>query len=311
MDNSESIPIIIDTDVGYDDIGALLYLLKHPKIKIHGISISCGLTYIEAGVNNVLRLLNYLEKPTIPVIPGKKTPLFVNNSFPKKWREKSAQFYGIKLPSTTLYPSSINITELIHSVWKSTRKKVTIVALGPLTNIAQVIQNQTAKKELIERLYIMGGAIDIPGNVGIECPEIPNFVAEWNFFIDPHAAEIVFSKSGIPITLIPLNATNNVPHTKRFQTKLDNIKKTKELDIVYQLLNPNEGYFWDDLTAVALTTPEVFKLENHYIQIVATEKISQAGWTKSIKDKKPNAEVAMYADPLKFEEQYIKILNQQ
>lgn len=302
------ISIIIDTDVGYDDIGALLYLLKHPRIKIHGISISCGITYIEAGVNNVLKLLDYLEKKTILVIPGKEKPLFVNHSFPKKWRERSAQFYGIKLPSTTLQPSRMNLSELIYSVWNLTQEKVFIVGLGPLTNIAQVIQDQTIN-EFIEGLYIMGGAVDIPGNVGTEYPDIPNFVSEWNFFIDPQAAEIVFSESGIPTTLIPLNATNRVPHTEEFRNKVAKIKRTKEIEIVYQLLNPNVSYFWDELAAVALTNPEIITLENHHINVI-TEKITHAGWTRSIKNKKPNALVAMDADPLKFELQYIKILNQ-
>jgi len=305
---SESISIIIDTDVGYDDIGALLYLLKHPEIKIRGISISCGITYIDAGVNNILRLLSYLEKQKIPVVSGKKTPLVVGHTFPKKWREKSAQFYGIKLPPTTLQSSNLSLSQLISFVWKSTKEKITLVALGPLTNLAQVIQDQIKMNDLIERFFIMGGAINIPGNVGSEYSKIPNFVAEWNFFIDPHAANIIF-KSEIPKILIPLNATNKVPHTHEFRNKVAKLKMTKSLEIVYQLLNPNESYFWDELAAVALTNPEIITLENHHIKVI-TDKITQAGWTKSIENKKPNALVAMDVDPLKFEHQFIKILSQ-
>ncbi|MHA2363801.1 MAG: nucleoside hydrolase, partial [Candidatus Hodarchaeales archaeon] len=233
----EEIPVIIDTDVAPDDIGAILYLLKHPRISVRAITVSCGITYIDAGVNNVLQLLDYLEIHNIPVAGGKTTPLNTNHAFPPLWREGSENFFGLNLPQTNLQPSVMNASELIVSIINTSIENTTIITLGPLTNIATAFQSDPTIKDKIELIDIMGGAIDVAGNVGFEYPEIPNFVAEWNMYIDPHAADIVF-KSGVPIMLIPLDATNKVPVTEDFRTNLGNVMQTPEANIVHQLLTP-------------------------------------------------------------------------
>jgi inosine-uridine nucleoside N-ribohydrolase len=77
-------------------------------------------------------------------------------------------------------------------------EKVTLVTLGPLTNVAQALEAEPSLVDYIEMIYVMGGAVSVPGNVGFIVTD--NAVAEWNIYVDPHAAAIVF-ESGAPITL--------------------------------------------------------------------------------------------------------------
>jgi len=151
----------------------------------------------------------------------------------------------------------------------------------------------------------MGGAVNVPGNVGIES-DIPNYEAEWNFYIDPHAVHIILT-SDIPILLIPLDATNKVPITEEFQENLGQVKLTPEADIAYQFLTPGL-YFWDILTAVALTDIEVVTIQDFYLEAVLDEE-NHEGETVSIEGKPINAQVAIDADRSAFEAKFLEIIN--
>ncbi len=302
------VPVIVDMDVDPSDTPALLYLLKHPGVSVRAITVSCGITYIEEGVANVLRLLAYLGIRDIPVAGGKATPLAGDNAFPTAWRDGSYNFYGLDLPPTDLQPSALNASELIISVITSSTENVTLVPLGPLTNIAIALQADPSIRERIEGIHCMGGAVTVPGNVGYEYPPIPNYVAEWNIWVDPLAADIVF-KSGVPITLIPLDATNEVPKNEAFRTRWENEMRTREAAIIYEFLRPGlGGYFWDQLAAVALTDPSVVTFEGHYIAVLV-DGGNETGWTQSLGWQPYNTMVAVHADAPLFEEIFLAVLN--
>ena len=296
------INILIDTDVARDDIGAILYLLKHPEVSIKAMSVSCGLTYIDVGADNLLRLLNHLGGRDIPVITGAKTPLKTDHTFPPKWRNCSNTFFGLDLPETDLKPFE---SENLASVIEEQPEKIIVVVLGPLTNIAELFQTNPTVKEKIEQIIIMGGAVNTPGNVGQEYSPIPNFDAEWNIYIDPHAADIVF-KSGVPLTLVPLDATNNLPITEELKEKLVDTIVTPEAKIAFQFMIPG-ACFWDQLTAVVVTDPSVVTLEDHHIEIIVEEGNS-SGKTVSVSGE-INTRVAIAADAQAFENHFFKILN--
>ncbi|MFW9830448.1 MAG: nucleoside hydrolase [Candidatus Thorarchaeota archaeon] len=295
-------------DVDPSDTCALLYLLKHPGVLVRAVTVSCGITYIDEGVANVLRLLDYLGIRDIPVAGGKATPLAGDNAFPTAWRDGSYSFYGVELPSTDLQPSELNASELIISVITSSSENITLVPLGPLTNIAIALQADPSIKDGIEVIHCMGGAVTVPGNVGYEYPPIPNYVAEWNIWVDPVAADIVFN-SGVPITLIPLDATNEVPKNEAFRTRWENEKRTLVAAIVYEFLQPGMGdYFWDQLAAVALTDPSVVTFEWYYIAVLIGGE-NETGWTQSLGWHPPNTKVAVHADAPLFEDIFIAVLN--
>jgi pyrimidine-specific ribonucleoside hydrolase len=301
------VPIIIDADIDTSDTNALLYLLNNPLVTVEAITVSCGVTYIDAGVENTLRLLDYLEvENDIPVAGGSLVPLVVNHAFPPEWRQGSNNFYGVSLPETQYQPADMNASELIMNVLNEADFPITIIALGPLTNIAKAILLDPNIVGKIDRIDIMGGAVNVPGNIGNVYPQIPNYVAEWNFYIDPHAAEIVFSTIE-NIRLVPLDATDQVPITSEFKSNLQKIKQTKEADIANQLLI--EGlFFWDELTAVALTNPEVVTLEMIHIEVVIEQENHEGQTIRNI-TAPVIAEVAIGADSVAFEDEFLSIIN--
>jgi inosine-uridine nucleoside N-ribohydrolase len=254
----------------------------------------------------VLRLLDFLGIKDIPVAGGSVLPLEVDHTFPDDWREGSRNFYGVNIPQTNLQPSSMNASELIISQLTNSIEPMSIITTGPLTNIARVLKAEPIIKDKIKDIHIMGGAVFVDGNVGYES-DIPNYEAEWNLYIDPEAANIVFS-SGIALTLIPLDATNQVPQTIEFQLKLANIKQTSEAEVAYQLYIPGL-FFWDQLTVVAFTNPEVISTENYHIDIVVDTK-NQEGKTISVENESKNVEVAIDADARMFENLFLEVINE-
>ena len=103
---------------------------------------------------------------------------------------------------------------------------IVVIALGPLTNLAEAFQADPTLAGQIKQIVIMGGALDAPGNVADENEGISNQYAEWNFFADPVAADIVLA-SGAPIVLVPLDATNDVPFTRSFYQRLQGTHRTR------------------------------------------------------------------------------------
>ncbi len=301
----DTISVIIDSDGAPDDVYAILYLFKHPKISVRALTLSCGVSYVTEGAHNFVQLLSYLGYNDISVAAGKETPLHVNHTFPTSWRESSKDFYGLNLPSTENQVSDLNASELIISIVNSSTEKITIVALGPLTNVALAIQSDPSIIEKIKLVDIMGGAVNVPGNVGYES-DIPNYEAEWNFYVDPHSADIVF-RSEIPILLVPLDATNQVPITEEFKDKLGREKHTTEADIIHQFLTPGL-YFWDILTAVALTDRDIVTIQEYHLEVVLDEK-NREGEIIPIEEESFNAQVAIDANRTAFEVKFLEIIN--
>jgi pyrimidine-specific ribonucleoside hydrolase len=305
LSSQVEISVIVDIDAAPNDWASILYLLKHPAITVLGITVSCGVSYIDSGVINTLGILEHLGINDIPVAAGKETPLVVNHTFPTPWRDGSHNFYGLDLPTTSLQPSSMNASELIISLIEGSEANVTLITLGPLTNVAIALNTEPSIKSKIDEILIMGGAIDAQGNVGLESA-IPNYVAEWNIWIDPHAADIVM-KSGLPIRMITLDATNQVPRTQAFLDTLESVMTTPEAHLLFDMTTPGL-YWWDPLTAVALTNPEVITLEERCIEIIVNLE-NHEGMTNSTDAGCANALVAVSADASLFEDLFIGYIN--
>jgi inosine-uridine nucleoside N-ribohydrolase len=161
---------------------------------------------------------------------------------------------------------------------------VTVLALGPLTNVAAALEATPELAESIEMIYVMGGAVDVDGSMVSD----ENTVAEWNIFCDPHAARLVF-ESGAPITLVPLDATNEVPVTPEFVDQLEAEKTTPEAEFVATLLANNAEsiesgtyYFWDPLAAVVMSDPGVVTLTPRDVTVIDIPGALDDGRTKPV-----------------------------
>ena len=252
-------PVVIDSDMAPDDWMAILYLLQRPDIRVLAITVAgTGETHCEPGVRNALGLVRLAGESGIPVACGGETPLEGNQAFPDAWRERADTMAGLSLPAGENPITQETAAELLVKTVQDSPQKVRILALGPLTNLADAIQQDAQFLENVEQIYVMGGALEVLGNVGFSGVDIDNQVAEWNIFVDPAAAKAVFA-SGAPVTLVPLDATNQAPVSLDFYFTLQANRNTPEARFVYDVLTTQldfiasgMSYFWDPLAAAVL-----------------------------------------------------------
>jgi len=306
-------PVILDVDMGMDDMLAILYLASHPDADIRAITVAgTGLAHCDAGVSNALGLAELSDQKDVPITCGRETPLEGNHVFPADWRQSADDASGVEI-SHTGKPSPLSAPELIVNILQTANDGISIVAVGPLTNIAEALQTAPKIDSKIEAIYIMGGAVEIDGNVGNSGVSIQNQYAEWNIYIDPVAANIVFN-SGIPIILVSLDATDDVPVTRSFYKTLDKNRNTPSANQAYKLLTANLDFinsgglqFWDPLAAAVFTDQSIVSLEEMQL-VVVTDEGSESGRTKP-DSSGARIKVAMSADRNKFEQVFLTILN--
>lgn len=314
LEASQPRTVVVDTDMAADDWMAILYLLQRPDVTVRAITVTgTGETRCAPGVRHALGLAALSGQEGIPVACGRERPLHGSHAFPDSWRESADALLGLTLPAARDSAFDLTAVELLASVIQSSSDKVTILTLGPLTNVAEVLQEYPSLAEDIEMIYIMGGAVNVPGNVGASGVGIDNNVAEWNIYIDPVAANLVL-RSGVPVTLVPLDATNHAPVTARFYRRLAKNHTTPEatfiFDVLTQLKEFNDWrgyYFWDLLTAAILTDESLAAIQVQNLCVVEREG-PESGWTKAAEGC-PQVRVALSADAGRFEQTLLEILN--
>ncbi len=308
--SAQPAPVIIDTDAGSDDFLAIAFLLSQPSIHIEAITVANGTAHVDAGARNLIRLLQVTGRQNIPVFLGRSTPLRGNAEFPAEWRKIADDLPGVGLPAVSRKPELKPASEYLIERLRTGRPSVRILALGPLTNLAEAIERDKSVVNAIREIVIMGGAVRVPGNLpdgGVFHTE--NKTAEWNIFIDPYAARIVF-RSGVRIRLIPLDATNKVPISADFLREFRSAARSplgmlaaQVLATDHQMIDQGEFYAWDPLAAVALLKPSVVKTTPMRIDV--RQDPPEQGRTVQIAGK-PNADVALDADSAAFRKLFLE-----
>lgn len=272
-------PLIIDSDMALDDWMAILYLLKQPDIRVEAITVAAtGEAHARPGVRNAQRLLALADHPPIPIGAGSEKPLQGEHVFPWMIRFVMDHFFFLKAPKPVGELPAINAVDTIVQALREASEPVHIVALGPLTNLATVIRQQPDLIAKVDGITFMGGAVDVPGNIESVDKKINNPYAEWNVYIDPLAADVVF-RSGIPITLVPLDATDQVPLTQAYLDEMAGVEGGLALDFIrracgriLRLSTPERPfYFWDPLAAVVATHITIAAVEARTVRVVLEE----------------------------------------
>jgi inosine-uridine nucleoside N-ribohydrolase len=305
--------VIIDTDAGSDDLMAIAFLLSRPDIRVEAITVVNGMAHVPQGAKNVLGLLELSGRRDIPVFSGRESPLFGNAQFPDDMRRDSDNLPGVDLPKATRPVEQRGAVEYLSKRLADATHPVQVLALGPLTNLAEVISIAPRAARAIRQLVIMGGAVHVSGDLGDGgIFKTENTVAEWNIFIDPVAAKTVFA-SGIPIRLVPLDATQRVPIDMALLEQFQARAKTPLAHFVSQVLELNrdnirQGFYfaWDPLAAVSLANPAVVTFRPMAIDI--SDRPGELGRTMEIPKRRPNAQVAVDADALRFREVFMTAL---
>ena len=258
--------IIIDTDPGVDDALAVLLALASPEIQLEALTTTQGNVSVEKATRNALSVLELAHASHIPVAQGSMFPLVQ----PLRASDSVHGASGIgnsKLPEPRSKPVPQPAADYLIERVLAEPNQITIFPIGPLTNIAMAIRKAPGFAKAVKEFVIMGGAIHEGGNA--------TPLAEFNIFVDPHAAHIVFH-SGIPITLIPLDAAHKCLLEQEHVDRLLKIKSPvsqfiSEAVEVYLKSSLERGYagsaLHDPLTLATIIAPELLSLKEYYLDV--------------------------------------------
>lgn len=188
--------LLLDTDIGTnaDDLVALVLCLKSEAIKLEGVTTVSGDVDIRARI--VFKVLQLCQAGHVPVAAGSRGPL-IPTAVGREFRWAGYEGEGILSPEDSrLKPFSSDAVELMVSKLREGKGEIKLVAIGPLTNIAQALKQEPLLAHYVKELVLMGGSISPPHE-------------EYNIMSDPEAAKLVFA-SGMPITMVGLNVTRRV-----------------------------------------------------------------------------------------------------
>src|SRR6185503_2037501 len=199
-------PILLYTDLDVDDLVALPLLAGDPAVELLAVTVSgTGTVHCEAGVDIARRWLALLDRAAVPVACGREQPGPGGRAFPAEWRLRADALSGLDLPvvAAPAAPSG-SASELIRRTVAAAEGRVTVVAIGPWTNLADAVRADPSLAGRVREIQAMLGTIDAPGNVDLGETH-PADRVEWNAGADPDAVATVLS-ADIPITLVPLDA---------------------------------------------------------------------------------------------------------
>jgi pyrimidine-specific ribonucleoside hydrolase len=290
------IPVIYDDDGSPDGTTALLYLLSHPAVDLKAVNLSYGEVYPEIYIQHLGRMMDDFRIIHIPLGYGQKPASAANIHFPESVREASSNFWGFPIPNAEKTYQSHPSPELMVSILRQSPQPLTIFITGPCTNFAEALRIAPGIKEKISAVYIMGGAVYVPGNVHDFYPEHGNLVAEWNFVADPQAAQEVF-KSGLEIHLVPLDATNQVFITNQDTNQWRRGGEIADFaadiyDWLIEIFGHGDAAIWDLMTAAIMLEPDLCGFTPLHLEVI-TESGDKLGQSAILSEGEPNVSVCL------------------
>ncbi|KMW70063.1 nucleoside hydrolase [Limnoraphis robusta CS-951] len=303
-------PLIFDDDGSQDGLAALSYILANPKFDLKAITMSHGVARPESEdfQMGLKRMLGFLDATDIPVGIGSAVPLTGDNAFPDFIRNDAEKFYApfVTLPEEVPDIEFGTAAELLVETINNSPEPVAILSTGSMTNMAEALRIDPGIIDNISVLQIMGGALFVPGNLGVipEPPFSTNEVAEFNIWLDPVASQEVFQagENGLNIQLTPLDATNKIEFTREdYEAWLatgtpESILAAEFLDfslvVVGGDVNPNP--LWDMVAAINLSELEFSPETGLHIEIDTESAPGETqGQTQVIPGLPPNTLVSL------------------
>lgn len=294
--------VILDMDPGIDDSLAILLAIASPEVDVVGISVTGGNCTMEQGVRNARAVLQ-LVAPAVPVHPGVAHPL-IRAPFTAPETHGDSGLGNARLADPPIVPTTEHAVDMLVREIMDAPELVTLVAVAPLTNIAIALRREPRIVERVKDVIVMGGAIDVPGNT--------TPLAEFNVYVDPHAAHVVLH-SGLPLTLLPWDITANVLLTQAHVDALLQIKSPVSrfiADATSFYIDFHRQYFGfdgcsiNDPCAVAMVyRPELAETEPVFIDV---EIASETSMGKTIADyqrvwqREPNVRLVRKFDDAAF-----------
>ena len=301
--------ILFDTDPGIDDACAILLALASPEVSVEGLSVVHGNCSLAQATTNALSILELASADHIPVARGCELPLVQPSLLAPETHGETGLGYA-RLSAPRAKPIGQHAVDFLIEKILAAPGEITLVAIGPLTNVALAIRQEPRIVESLRELIIMGGALRYEGNT--------TALGEFNTYVDPHAAHIVYH-AGIPTTLVPLDVTYQCILTPGDVRRLldmdspvtrfvaDSTRFYMEFHDEYQKI---EGCVINDPLALALTfAPELCTYQELHVDVDLSGGISMG---KTVADfynygkKPPNMKVALGVRARDFMELFLE-----
>jgi inosine-uridine nucleoside N-ribohydrolase len=271
--NTSPSRVIIDTDPGVDDALALLLALRSPELRIEAITPVAGNVPLSLTLPNALRMVEIAGRTDIPVATGAKAPLF-RRLVTATYAHGENGLGGAVFPEPKIKPVDMPAAEMIRQIVRKYPHEVTLITIGPMTNVAAALNADSELASLVKALVMMGGSLS-GGNI--------TPAAEFNVYVDPEAAKIVF-QSGIPITMVGLDVTRKTSLTDEQQRVLQSnpdpvsqaaakiarnaIDHTRAQGFT---VGPN---MHDSLAIAAFLDPSILKWKEFYVDVETTGELT-------------------------------------
>lgn len=274
--------VIIDTDPGTDDLAAIYLALASPELQVDAITTVYGNIEVQTSTRNALALLEVAGRTDIPVYKGVVKPLIRPIKFAKHIHGDNG-LGGVELPIPSVsVAEGYAAMEIVKRV-NEAPNEITIMAIGPVTNVALALSIDPSIAQKVKRIIVMGGAVRVAGNI--------TPTATFNLNCDPEAARVLY-ESGAPIVQVGLDVCTKVRISKE---NLDCIKESGNRPGAFlveaaefrrqayskaQLTSETEtGVFFNDLPVVAYALwPELFEVQQAFVSI-ETAGVLTAGQT--------------------------------
>jgi inosine-uridine nucleoside N-ribohydrolase len=257
--------VIIDTDPGIDDAMAILLALNSPELKVEALTVVPGNVEAAQGLENALKLVSLAARCDVPVAGGAQHPLNQKLITAQFWHGKNG-FAGVELPAPTCKADPRFGPDLIIEMVHKYPHEITLIPVGPLTNIALAVSKDPGIAPLVKDIVIMGGSIT-GGNV--------NGAAEANIYNDPEAAQIVF-QAGWTVTMIGSDVGERTLMTRKDVTQLQ-ANHAPESDFIgkladfYLTRSEKSGYqgaaMYDPLAVGTVIDPALVTLKSMHVDV--------------------------------------------
>jgi pyrimidine-specific ribonucleoside hydrolase len=265
--------VLIDTDPGVDDALALLLAMRSPELKIEAITAVAGNVPLDLTLPNALRMVEIAGRTDIPVAAGPKTPL-VRRLVTAAYAHGENGLGGAVFPEPRVKPVADPAAQFIRQIVRKYPHETILITLGPLTNIATVLNSDSGLAPLVKGLVMMGGSLS-GGNI--------TPAAEFNVYVDPEAARIVF-QSGIPITMVGLDVTRKTAltedHVRRLEAGQSAVSQAAA-KIARNAINHHreQGFamdlhMHDSLAVAAFLDPSILKFQEYYVDVETTGELT-------------------------------------
>jgi inosine-uridine nucleoside N-ribohydrolase len=295
------IPVILDVDPGYDDALALMLACGAPELEVRAVTTVAGNVALEKTTGNALRVLSLIGRGNVPVGVGAEAPL-------ARPLHTAENIYGesgldrLELAEPAFAPDGRGAVQLIADVVEASGEPVTLVPIGPLTNVATFLEEHPHLKDNVSRIALMGGSIG-PGNT--------TPAAEFNVYVDPEAASIVFG-SGLPVTMVGLDVTREATAGPEEVRRLRDLGRVGE--VAAELVTYFAGTYrrvyrfggppiHDAVAAAAVVEPGILKTRPMRVEIECQSELTRGETVCDVHGvwgKTPNAEVGLELDRAAF-----------